>query len=97
MNFSITNKHHLFFSSIFRPLLEPGLLRSYHGGLPQQVQQSPANQINTICEENETMKSSVDKFYAYFCIYYDILLYLEKIKSFPCSNKYIFDLIKSNE
>jgi hypothetical protein len=46
---------------IFRPLLEPGLFRSYHGGLPQQIQQSPASEIDTIYEENETIELSETK------------------------------------
>ena len=41
----------------FRPLLETGLIRSYYGGLPRQVQQSPASELNTIYEANEIVRS----------------------------------------
>ncbi|UJR15230.1 hypothetical protein I4U23_002186 [Adineta vaga] len=43
-------------SVLSQPLLETGLIRSYYGGLPRQVQQSPSSELNTICEENETIK-----------------------------------------
>ncbi|CAF1039721.1 unnamed protein product [Adineta ricciae] len=44
-------------SIISQPLLETGLIRSYYGGLPRQVQQSPSSELNTIYEANETVRS----------------------------------------
>ncbi|CAF3691561.1 unnamed protein product [Adineta steineri] len=45
-------------SILSQPLLKPGLLRSYYGGLPQPVQQSPSSELNTIQEENETRETT---------------------------------------
>lgn len=51
-----------------RPWLEPGLLRSCHGGQPRPVQQSPPSDIETIAEENElneTIRPMVKESFAF--------------------------------